>query len=440
MNSSLAFDRRSGIIATSAVLAIYAGQFGVIGTDQTGLGINSELIIINQIMRITGVILGTIAIIALAIAHQGKLFLKKKLVGIFLLTHVYLIGALPFASEDVDLLKYAEVAFRSSEWIIIVTILSFYFEGLLRWKDANFDRGMILVRRILIYTFFIVVIHLILFQDSIVSFGLERTRLGGSAIHPNRLALLATFGILVFGMYSKRLLTTVAALFICYSLIYAAQSRIGYVTASVATLVVILSQFKLSDRRLILTIYGIVSIPVSLILFDIVFSGVSSGVFDDGYLTLNNRTRVWDVAIELFYESPIIGHGFIVGPTKIGEYLGDSYWYATNAQNDLASAAVSGGLALILLYFYMIVWIVRHGLRVGDSRQKLFYLGVFGSYLISSWFEPLFMHSLTQPAVAAVIFMWMLDGSSKNINLPGNRRQISVMLPTSGLRSAAEWH
>jgi len=69
----------------------------------------------------------------------------------------------------------------------------------------------------------------------------------------------------------------------------------------------------------------------------------------DGLTTLNARVFVWEAALASINASPLVGHGFIVGPKSLGEFVGQSWWHAPHAHNDILNAAVGGGLFVATL-------------------------------------------------------------------------------------------
>ena len=79
--------------------------------------------------------------------------------------------------------------------------------------------------------------------------------------------------------------------------------------------------------------------------------------------TLTGRTRAWENALEIVFDSPVIGYGFQADRWLIHEHVHSAYMYA------LITAGFSGLILFILGYFYAWVNIIKNLRNIKWVRQ-----------------------------------------------------------------------
>ncbi len=99
-------------------------------------------------------------------------------------------------------------------------------------------------------------------------------------------------------------------------------------------------------------------------------------------ITFTNRTGMWDAALRVIADSPIIGYGLV-----------DSDWYLTNMftfaigpHNMILALLIYGGLALLLTFFVQVVFAVHNIIDCFDRMGGILMLGTM-SLLFMMTFE-----------------------------------------------------
>jgi O-antigen ligase len=203
-----------------------------------------------------------------------------------------------------------------------------------------------------------------------------------------------------------------------------AASRVGWVMGVSAVLLLMMSRYGAIVRILL----GFVLAGIAIwLLYTVAVQGPGSflDVTGNEWTTLNGRTDVWNVALQMFSMSPAIGWGFFLGPKHIGDILNQYWWHATNAQNDLLGAMVCGGYIGVLLFLIFIATLAVSFFRIKDGKDRALASGVFVLYLMSSSFEPFFVHSL---GVSTVIMLLLIVQVSE-----WNRRSRAQSPASSGV-------
>lgn len=401
---------RHARIAQFALALLFLSWFGFVAADRTGFG-QHEGILANHVLRVSGWALATSMVLASSLYHRIYFSLPpilKYLIGLHLLVLLLLIIS-DFAGASVSLTSY----FRICEWLAIFYILSQAFA-----KAEGAQASIIEFSKTLFFLLIaIIFIYFFVFSDSVVTQASDRLQIGGTAIHPNRLAFVAACGIALFGLFFRNSVDALGLL-LSLALTFAAASRVGYVLAAVALTFVIVSRLSGRSRVLFLFYAALAFLAAALILLE--YREIAIWLLSDSqYATLNGRIEVWKAALQLIAESPLIGWGFIEGPKLVGSLVEQPWWNPTNAQNELLSAGVSGGLigmgALLALYLVL----ARQIASMQSGNAKLYVSALCVLYLIASQFEPFLVHHATQ-AVLFLLLALMLE-AQKNIPAPLER-------------------
>ena len=386
------------------LVIIYVSQFGIVAADRSGFGANTDYIVLNHFMRL-------IACIGISLFFLADILVSRKIkkaysgsLSLIILLYLFFFLIYPFTLSYAGNGRYFIIGFRCYEWVVIIVLIINAFP--MSNCSGNYTDHFINFSKLIIrVTISIVVFYAFLFPDAMFSITDERFRLGGSAIQPNRLALVCAFGILLFGLYGKNI-SDLGHIAVCVFIAILTDSRMGLLLILISVYSVLLYRVNLYIRLFANT--SALAITIILVMFVAQWvseQSIQNYVENSNILTLNSRTVVWETAIIMFWEQPFIGWGFIDGPELIGSFSTQNWWNATNAQNDILNTLVSGGLiaTMILFYLYYRIWSVFFSKR--GKQEKFFFMTVFCLYLLSSFFEPLLVHHLVQPAILFVIFI-----------------------------------
>ncbi len=96
-----------------------------------------------------------------------------------------------------------------------------------------------------------------------------------------------------------------------------------------------------------LILYGIYYYYQDLV-FDIIFHGRSTEKIENG----SGRKAIWEAALKLWEQSPIIGNGFLIGERQIVHYIGLA---VISAHNSFISVLVNTGIVGILIFILFIL-------------------------------------------------------------------------------------
>jgi hypothetical protein len=84
----------------------------------------------------------------------------------------------------------------------------------------------------------------------------------------------------------------------------------------------------------------------------------------EGLSSFTGRTFVWQNALRISADSPLIGHGYGISKVTLGESLYDEY-HSSHAHNEILESLVTTGLVglipLLMMMSYSLLWIIDHG-------------------------------------------------------------------------------
>lgn len=186
-------------------------------------------------------------------------------------------------------------------------------------------------------------------NGSLTSYSLDATtRLGNSGSGVVLAMMLSFCTVMFFEARSRknRLIWGILTAFFGLSLFFS-FGRAGWIGFLIALLIMAIVKYR---KLLIL-------LPISLILVILLvpavtqrFADIDLGSLDDRNTnTLAHRIELWEGALQVFKDSPVLGVGFGVGRYRVGEYLNQ---YAWAIHNDYAAVLVGTGVVGFMVFLY----------------------------------------------------------------------------------------
>lgn len=350
---------------------------GFIQFDRTGLSHEYGLLNPQSIWRIAIYMAVGVAFLLTILAGRRRLIINHEnkggslVFGMKLLLCMYALYLFTsFFHPSVGNLLLS--SYRVFEWILIILLCCYAFpipsnNGVTH--DERIFSVLNIVKIIVNIVVITVLVGVLFFPEIAYSHSIETGtyRLGGYMYHPNKLGVLCGVGSILFWYCSKTSAGKVWAiiLFILMLLTYSRGAIIGFFIAVF---------FANISTKNILRTSSLFFLTCSAIL--LIYSYDSAGVYGEivtilkrgsnleQLISFNSRTFVWSAALSMISDSPLTGHGFIFGPKRIGEFVGQPWWIAPHAHNDILNAAVAGGAVMggltIAVYFRLIKSVVRH--------------------------------------------------------------------------------
>jgi O-antigen ligase len=137
----------------------------------------------------------------------------------------------------------------------------------------------------------------------------------------------------------------------------ATVSRSAMIGAVCGTLVTILLLRRRSPGRVAAIVLPCVAVVGYLALASNTFSSGGLGYASEGY---HGRSALWALAVDLWKQAPILGHGPGSWDALVGGRGGE-------AHNQVLSALVGGGILTLALEIAIVVFIIRAGIRATRS-------------------------------------------------------------------------
>lgn len=406
--------RKHQKISVNALTILYISYFGFMASDHTGLGQQSDEVIYNHILRIAGVTISVLMVIYSITKYKIISTPSKLLKFMTLMYATYMV--LAFVIFSIQGSVNYTTAYRIAEWFAIIVVCS---QTMIKNRDYEAD-AINICKRLIKLTFLISATYYLVFHSAITIYGTDRFQLGGTAIHPNRIAFIGAVGILIFGMDAGKKINLVWTL-CSAALVLAAASRIGYLLGALAAFAILILLVPKSLRSALTTLLAAMAIAALLLIIFTVGNPIDYFEADQEWSTLNGRTDIWAVGINMLWASPFVGWGLIQGAEQIGSLLNQPWWNATNAQGDILSAAISGGavgLAMLLSLYILTISSIRH-IRSSKFRRFFVYTVIF--YFIAASFESIFIHVTTQVSIILIV----LFSATSNIYRPSRRPEPS---------------
>lgn len=306
-----------------------------------------------------------------------------------------------------DLINFSIASYRLLEWGMVLLITYLMLSGPPHEILRMFERFMRTVPLVALGVLAVVWLYNSKLPYS-YSMQTQIFRLGGTAIHPNGLALLLGLGALFWfstGRSSFRY-PVVGLLLLACLLTF---SRAGIFATAAAFFIYILLQELIyrqasTVKIAVLLLASSMIFVVSLSSFEILFNLALRGESLSYIRGAAGRADVWMATFELVKQSPIIGHGFIFGPKQLlySPYI-PSHWASAHAHNDFLNTLLAGGSVGGLLFFAIYFQAALHCIR--QLRHHPLFIATFISLLIVSIFETNLSNAV---GIRGVLFIMLL--------------------------------
>lgn len=391
-------------VAYIASLLIFVGYFGFVQVDRTGILRHSADALPNHIFRLS---MELIAFLMILFASVSSVRLKTRLFSYeYILVAMFLTYSfMSFFIYWGDYISLLKINIRSFEWILLIFVFACALP--VRIRSINLPNEVFLKysKIIILITISLLSFYYIFFSGVSTTIGLTRWQLGGVSIHPNRLSVIGAICFLVFGIFGRGK-GNLSWLIACVVLVLLANSRTGHLIGATSLLIVLISRLQPLVRVAFLAIFATVGTVAIIIVFNSVIAPLLQNNIQ--LSSLNGRFGVWSAAQRMFEAYPIYGWGFVLGPEKIGSFMNESWWNATNAQGDIMSALVSGGVIGLFFYFAFFMSIWWGVLAKTKGPLFLFGLGTALAYSITAQFESVIVHPATHLSIVLLFFLRVL--------------------------------
>jgi len=198
-------------------------------------------------------------------------------------------------------------------------------------------------------------------------------QLGGQLISPSHLATMTVAAFFYSLYFFPKGLYRVAGCMACGVTLFLVRTRIEQI--SLLLLLLVCAIFFSGRLLRILTIASIVvAVPIGVVFRDVLLQYFARGQALKTLATLNDRTMVWQAAMEAARLRLLLGYGFVAGARNaIRDHWHHTNWIPPHAHNEFIQALLSGGilaLILVIAIYGQTLWIgVRSAAR---SREQLF--------------------------------------------------------------------
>jgi len=242
-------------------------------------------------------------------------------------------------------------------------------------------------------------------------------QLGGQLISPSYLATLTVGAFFYALFFFPKGLYRVLGCLVCATTIFLAHTRIEEI--SLLLLMLIYCLFFSNKLLRILTIACIVvAVPVMVMLRDELLQYFSRGQTLKTLATLNDRTFVWQAALDAARLRPILGYGFLAGARNaIRDHWHYANWLPPHAHNEYLQGLLSGGtiaVVLVLLIYSRGMWLSIK--NCGQGRESVFLLFLMVLFTIRSIGGPNFTTPYTRVgALFLLTFIGIVASTSKTL-------------------------
>lgn len=406
---ALARRRRHARNMRVALAIVFITFFGVVAPDYHALGGNPEEVVFNHFYRGFGfMVAGTIFVISAIQNGAARDSLPLCFVSLCASFAYYgITGALLYGSSASE---FGVIVYRIAEWLTIIVVV--HQAVFTRRSDAEeVGENLLRVAKMLVQlTFLVLILYLIAIPGNVLS-PWGRFQMGGAAIHPNRLGFVAALGVLLFGLFPRGNLRHFWFLASLLAVVLAG-SRVGFAMGLIALGVVLSSRLPPALRVAGMGLVTLLALVGSVFFLANPAPLAWLGSVNSEVLTLNGRIDVWRTSLDMLEQSPLIGWGLILGPKQIGQFLRQSWWNATNAQGDIVGALVAGGYLGLLLHLCLLAVLLFYCWRAQGEHRR-FVVGAVLLYLISSSFEPFFVHNVGAATVLMLVVLRLADHWSR---------------------------
>lgn len=194
-------------------------------------------------------------------------------------------------------------------------------------------------------------------------------RYGGFAEDPNYASLFLVFGVATNIYLSKKTSNKIDYIYLLFSLICFMLS------ASKTTLVAIVPAliFSIIKPSKFKTVLNYLWVP-TMILVPIILVSINFNWFDS-IITMMQRFKMWDFALELFLKNPIIGNGF----TSFRNYLELSNWWYVQCHSTIFQMLSETGIISIILFSIILTISL-----LKNNKYLSFIVALFSIYMITT--------------------------------------------------------
>jgi O-antigen ligase len=204
-------------------------------------------------------------------------------------------------------------------------------------------------------------------------------QLGGQLIAPSYLATLTVAAFFYSLYFLPKGLKRALGCILCAVTIFLVHTRIEQISWLLLLLICAIF-FSGKIPRLLAIASMIVALPVGVVFRDVLLQYFSRGQALKTLATLNDRTMVWQAAMEAARLRLLLGYGFVAGARNaIRDHWHHTNWIPPHAHNEYLQALLSGGilaLILVVLIYGRTLWIGMRSAGRGHEQLFLFLLMV----------------------------------------------------------------
>ena len=305
---------------------------------------------------------------------------KLWLYFVLIYTFVAVFSAIELTNSIGQLLENLYYLF---EWIVLFSV-AFAVARNVKYVEnvetlERFFRQLIFLSCLLVVSVFIIYPELAFFSTS----GGLGIRLGGYFMHPNQVGAMSGLGLTLMIFSSERRVKYKALMMLFFAAVLfltASRTSIGSSAIAIYIVYILRSVQRKNWISLILSMFflPILIVPLLGVATDQIFENLSRGQSVETLFTFNNRIYVWRGALDAFFDSPIIGHGLVVGPKIISEYIANysllENWVPPHAHNDTLNALIAGGIGFGAFILWASIYPLYKGWKVLKTRQSSLFL------------------------------------------------------------------
>jgi len=249
-------------------------------------------------------------------------------------------------------------------------------------------------------------------------------QLGGQLISPSYLATLTVAAFFYALFFFPKGLFRVLGCLVCLVTIFLAHTRIEQI--SLLLLILIYCLFFAGRLLRLLTIACmLVAVPVIAVLRDTLLQYFSRGQALKTLATLNDRTFVWQAALDAARLRPILGYGFMAGARNaIRDHWHYPNWLPPHAHNEYIQGLLSGGViavVLVLLIYGRGIWLSIK--NCGQGRESVLLLFLMVLFTVRSMGGSNFTTPYTR--VGALFLLTFIAIVASNTTLRRRRQRTS---------------
>ncbi|AJG58220.1 MULTISPECIES: O-antigen ligase family protein [Bacillus] len=308
-----------------------------------------------------------IIVCLLYIIKSNKLVLEGFKGIIFMMTIYALYALISSFYSVIPTLSF----YRSVELLVVIIVVSYVIN-----KIQNLDELKIFLNlNYLILTCLIFITWLIFpVYPNLVSFGFgdgggTKFQLGGVFIHPNALGTIATivfiisfFRTLRTKILSEKYMYVWMTLF-SFITLFSTVSRTNLLIAVGVTIIALMvsKYYKILIMMFNLSVITILIIPfIREKLIDFFMRGQDLSLL----FSLSERLPIWNAAIQVSQNKPILGHGFVSSRIIMPEAYRVAHFAPTSAHNSFLDVLVNlgymGMILIIIVFFYMWILLLKN--------------------------------------------------------------------------------